>query len=128
MMYRESKESYMLINAHINRILIKYTKHSSFTKYWWNDILTKLLFFTYFWQPMEHVSYLFSLGLKCHTFSGFSMTRDCWLYHSVRLVRINIRQYDRYFAYSSRHFRKVYTKTVFRKFSKCFELLQPQLK
>lgn len=48
--------------------------------------------------------HLFSIGLKCHTFTGLNMTRDCRIYLYVRLVRIDIQQYNWRFAYSSRHF------------------------
>lgn len=39
-------------------------------------------------------SSLFYFGLKCHTFIGLNMTLDCRVNLYVRLVRINIRQYD----------------------------------
>lgn len=44
------------------------------------------------------------LGLKCQTFIGKNMTRDRRIHLYDRLARINIRQYERRFAYAFRYF------------------------
>lgn len=54
----------------------------------------------------------FFLRLKCNTFIGLDMACDCRIYLNVRLVRINIWQNGRRFAYSSRHYIIYNTKTL----------------
>lgn len=68
---------------------------------------------------------MFSLELQCHTFIGFNTTPDCRIYLFWRLVKIDIRQYGRRFAYSSRNFISFtcITETVFRQFLKYLEEL-----
>lgn len=65
-------------------------------------IITKVL--TKVWAIYSVPLLLNSLGLKCRTFIVLNMKRDCLIYLYVHLVRINIRQYGRRFAYTSRNF------------------------